>query len=47
VTKKFHNAIQGDEINLTDLKKEIYESVVYDSQLDKFRAAPLRETAQG
>ena len=31
VTKKFHNAIQGDEINLTDLKKEIYESVVYEN----------------
>lgn len=31
VTKKFHNAIQGDEINLTKLKKDIYESVVYEN----------------
>lgn len=31
VTKKFHNAIQGDEINLSDLKKEIYEDVVYEN----------------
>jgi len=31
VTKKFHNAIQGDEINLTQLKKDIYESVVYEN----------------
>ncbi len=31
VTKKFHNAIQGDEINLTDLKKEIYEDIVYEN----------------
>jgi trehalose synthase len=27
VTKKIHNALQGAEINLTDLKKEIYETV--------------------
>jgi trehalose synthase len=31
VTKKFHNAIQGDDINLSDLKKEIYEDVVYEN----------------
>lgn len=31
VTKKFHNAIQGDEINLSDLKKDIYEEVVYEN----------------
>ena len=31
VTKKFHNAIQGDEINLSDLKKKIYEDVVYEN----------------
>ncbi|MGB7876239.1 MAG: glycosyltransferase [Anaerolineales bacterium] len=31
VTKKFHNAIQGDKINLTDLKKDIYENVVYEN----------------
>src|SRR5918994_5951896 len=28
VTKKIHNALQGAEINFTDLKKEIYESVM-------------------
>jgi trehalose synthase len=28
VTKKFHNALQGAEINFTELKKEIYEEVV-------------------
>jgi trehalose synthase len=28
VTKKFHNALQGAEINFTALKKEIYEEVV-------------------
>ncbi|KXB00842.1 glycosyl transferase family 1 [candidate division MSBL1 archaeon SCGC-AAA259M10] len=25
VTKKFHNALQGDEIDLTDMKKKVYE----------------------
>lgn len=25
VTKKFHNALQGDEINLTDMKKRVFE----------------------
>jgi trehalose synthase len=33
VTKKMHNALQGDEINLTDQKKEIYESVVYENAI--------------
>ncbi len=28
VTKKIHNALQGADINLTDLKKEIYETVL-------------------
>ena len=28
VTKKIHNALQGADINLTDLKKEIYEEVI-------------------
>lgn len=27
VTKKIHNALQGSEINLTDLKKDIYEEI--------------------
>ncbi|MBC7361208.1 MAG: glycosyltransferase [Candidatus Aminicenantes bacterium] len=25
ITKKFHNALQGDQINLTNIKREIYE----------------------
>lgn len=29
VTKKFHNALQGGKINLTRLKREIYEETVY------------------
>jgi trehalose synthase len=29
VTKKFHNALQGADINFTDLKKEIYEEVMF------------------
>ncbi len=28
ITKKMHNALQGDDINLTDRKKEIYEAVI-------------------
>lgn len=31
VTKKFHNALQGAEINMTDRKKEIYEQVIYEN----------------
>ena len=31
VTKKMHNALQGGEINLSELKQEIYESVVYEN----------------
>jgi trehalose synthase len=31
ITKKMHNALQGGEINLTDLKMEIYEAVVYEN----------------
>jgi len=31
VTKKMHNALQGAEINLSELKREIYESVVYEN----------------
>jgi trehalose synthase len=33
VTKKMHNALQGGEINLSDLKKRIYEGVVYENSL--------------
>jgi trehalose synthase len=31
ITKKMHNALQGDAINLTALKMEIYEDVVYEN----------------
>jgi trehalose synthase len=31
VTKSFHNALQGADINLTERKKEIYESVVFEN----------------
>jgi trehalose synthase len=33
VTKKMHNALQGDQINLSDQKKRIYEEVVYENAL--------------
>jgi len=33
ITKKFHNALQGDSVNLTDLKKEIYEWVLKENSL--------------
>jgi trehalose synthase len=31
VTKKMHNALQGADINLTDMKMEIYEQVIYEN----------------
>ncbi len=31
VTKKMHNALQGDDINLSDLKQNIYEEVVFEN----------------
>jgi len=33
VTKKIHNALQGADINLTDLKKEVYEEVIVQNAL--------------
>jgi len=33
VTKKLHNALQGGNINLSDLKKEIYEGIVLQNAL--------------
>lgn len=30
VTKKFHNALQGDKINLTDMKKKVFEGASED-----------------
>lgn len=31
VTKKMHNALQGDKIHLTNRKKQIYEDVIYEN----------------
>ncbi len=31
ITKKFHNALQGAEINFTELKRNVYEEVVYEN----------------
>lgn len=31
ITKKFHNALQGAEINFTELKRSIYEEVVFEN----------------
>src|SRR5262249_41845235 len=31
ITKKMHNALQGGDINMTELKKEIYEDVLYEN----------------
>lgn len=33
ITKKMHNALQGGDINLSELKREIYERVVYDNSV--------------
>ncbi|RJP16217.1 MAG: glycosyltransferase [Candidatus Abyssobacteria bacterium SURF_5] len=33
ITKKFHNALQGGEINLSRRKKEIYEEVIHENSL--------------
>jgi len=33
ITKKMHNALQGASIRLTDIKKEIYEEVVFQNAL--------------
>jgi len=33
ITKKMHNALQGADINLSDQKKKIYESVIYENAL--------------
>ena len=33
ITKKMHNALQGAEINLTELKMEIYEQVAYENSV--------------
>jgi trehalose synthase len=36
ITKKMHNALQGGEIDLSRIKKEIYEQVIYENSLRNF-----------
>jgi len=31
ITKKMHNALQGAHINLTEIKKKIYEKTIYEN----------------
>jgi trehalose synthase len=33
ITKKIHNALQGGKINLTDMKMQIYEQVIYENAI--------------
>ena len=33
ITKKMHNALQGGEINLSELKRDIYEEVVFETAI--------------
>src|SRR5262249_15881769 len=33
ITKKMHNALQGRDINLTDVKMDIYEDVIYENSI--------------
>ncbi len=36
ITKKMHNALQGGEIDLTSIKKEIFEQVIYENSIRNF-----------
>jgi trehalose synthase len=36
VTKKMHNALQGGEIDLSNIKKEIFEQVIYENSVRNF-----------
>src|SRR5438876_7814189 len=36
ITKKMHNALQGGEIDLSSIKKEIYEQVIYENSIRNF-----------
>jgi trehalose synthase len=36
ITKKMHNALQGGEIDLSRIKKEIYEEVIYENSVRNF-----------
>jgi trehalose synthase len=36
ITKKMHNALQGGEIDLSKIKKEIFEQVIYENSIRNF-----------
>src|SRR5438477_3523362 len=36
ITKKMHNALQGSEIDLSEIKKEIFEQVIYEISMRNF-----------
>jgi trehalose synthase len=36
ITKKIHNALQGGEIDLSKIKKEIFEQVIYENSIRNF-----------
>lgn len=36
ITKKMHNALQGGEIDLSSIKKEIFEQVIYENSVRSF-----------
>src|SRR2546423_2162463 len=36
ITKKMHNALQGAEIDLSGIKKEIFEQVIYENSVRTF-----------
>src|SRR6266571_4113981 len=36
ITKKIHNALQGAEIDLSSIKKEIFEQVIYENSVRNF-----------
>jgi len=36
ITKKMHNALQGGEIDLSSIKKEIFEQVIYENSVRNF-----------
>ena len=33
ITKKMHNALQGDDINLTEMKMDIFEQVIFENSI--------------
>src|SRR5438552_9068855 len=36
ITKKMHNALQGGEIDLSKIKREIFEQVIYENSVRNF-----------